>query len=99
VSAYRGPLLLTWDRRFNDADEPPALSAADFPGKRAEWKGKSPPIALFDVPATGGKTVKLCDFASAGHGGTPYRSWLDIGGVKATEFSRQNPLRTSSATR
>lgn len=94
VSAYRGPLLLTWDRRFNDADEPAALGASDFPGMRSEWKGKSPPVVVFDVPAAGGKTVRLCDFASAGHGGTPYRSWLTVGGVKTTEFSKSKPLRT-----
>lgn len=99
MSAYRGPLLLTWDRRFNDVDEPLPLIASDFPGKRAEWKGKTPPIVLFEVPVSGGRTVRLCDFASAGHGGTPYRSWLNIDGVKTTEFSKNNPLRTGRAAK
>ena len=96
VSAYRGPVLLAWDRRFNDtapADVPP-LSAGSFPGRAVGWEGSSKPILLLEVPAGSGKVVRLCDFASAGQAGSPYRSWLPIDGV-AAEFSRSNPLRSS----
>ena len=96
VSAYHGPVLLAWDRRFNDtapADVPP-LSAGSFPGRAVGWEGSSKPILLLEVPAGSGKVVRLCDFASAGQAGSPYRSWLPIDGV-AAEFSRSNPLRSS----
>ena len=96
VSAYRGPLLLTWDRRFNamDPDDLPTLDVADFPGMVAEWPGTRAPILLLDVTSRDGRTVRLCDFASAGQAGSPYRSWLEIVGVEPVEFSRDNPLRS-----
>jgi hypothetical protein len=96
VSAYRGPVLLTWDRRFNDTApaDVPAMSAEDFPGRVVSWDGSNRPILLVEVPAAGGKVVRLCDFASAGQAGSPYRSWLPVEGVTATEFSRANPLRS-----
>jgi DUF1680 family protein len=96
VSAFRGPLLLTWDRRFNDMDPAalPSLPIASFPGKLTEWKGPNKPILLLEVPAADGKVVRLCDFASAGQAGSPYRSWLTVSGIEPTEFSRGNPLRS-----
>lgn len=96
VSAFRGPILLTWDRRFNDTNPTviPAMSAEVLPGKLTEWKGSMPPILLLEIPTDKG-TVRLCDFASAGQAGSPYKSWLQIDRVSKTEFSRTNPLRTS----
>lgn len=95
VSVYRGPILLTWDRRFNDTSpaDVPALTADALPGRVAEWSGSNKPMLLLEVPA-GGRTVRLCDFATAGQAGSPYRSWLPIEGTPATEFSRTNPLRS-----
>jgi uncharacterized protein len=96
ASAYRGPVLLTWDRRFNDMDpaDLPPLDAASLPGKVVEWKGSLKPMLLLEVTARNGKAVRLCDFASAGQAGSPYRSWLDLGKVTPVEFSRGNPFRT-----
>jgi len=97
TSVYRGPMLLTWDRRFNIADTPDgvALRARDFPGKAIPWDGPRPPMLLFEVPGPNGTKVRLCDFASAGQGGSPYRSWLPVEGATSTPFSRENPLRSS----
>jgi DUF1680 family protein len=99
VSAYRGPLLLTYDRRFNTMDPrlAPALPAKAFPGQAAEWTGWGAPWLLLEVPAADGQAVRLCDFASAGQAGSPYRSWLPITGAVKTEFSRRNPLRAARA--
>jgi DUF1680 family protein len=96
VSAYRGPILLTWDRRFNETSpaDVPRLSADAFSGKLVEWKESLSPILLLELPSEKG-TVRLCDFASAGQAGSPYRSWLSIARVSKTEFSRANPLRSS----
>jgi hypothetical protein len=48
-----------------------------------------------EFTAADGKTLRLCDFASAGATGSPYRSWLPIKGAPAHNFSEQNPLGTS----
>lgn len=99
VSIYRGPLLLTYDRRFNemDPDKIPALDAAQMNHKTlapADWL---PPWLLVEFTAADGRAVRLCDFASAGVGGSPYRSWLEVNGVKDTPFAKDNPLRSGRA--
>ena len=99
TSAYRGPLLLTFDRRFNDIDTLDGLTlrALDIPGKVVEWKGPRDPILLLELLGSNGAKVRLCDFASAGQGGSPYRSWLPIEGATPTPFSPENPLRSGPA--
>lgn len=100
VSVYRGPTLLTYDRRFNkmDPDQVPPLNATDLAnGKLVEFDGWLSPILLMAFTATDGRAVRLCDFASAGIGGSPYRSWLHVNGTTPAAFSRANPLRLTSA--
>jgi hypothetical protein len=101
VSIYRGPILLTYDRRFNemDPDQVPSLDAAAFSGKTVTPADWLPPMLLVEFAATDGRLVRLCDFGSAGVGGSPYRSWLEVNNVPATEFSRSNPLRTGRIPR
>ncbi|HEY2952948.1 MAG TPA: beta-L-arabinofuranosidase domain-containing protein [Verrucomicrobiae bacterium] len=82
VSLYRGPLLLACDQRFNSFDETAFplfdlhrlkdVTLADSAEKGLVLR----PWLLLDVPASGGQTLHLCDFASAGATGTRYRSWL-----------------------
>jgi hypothetical protein len=98
TSVYRGPLLLTYDRRFNtlDPDEIPPLDAATMRGRNVPATDWLPPMLLMEFATTDGKTVRLCDFGSAGVGGSPYRSWLTIRNVTPTEFSRANPLRSAA---
>jgi hypothetical protein len=55
------------------------------------FDGWLPPAILLKFTAIDGRAVRLCDFASAGVGGSPYRSWLDVRGVATTTFSKQNP--------
>jgi DUF1680 family protein len=79
ISLYRGPLLLTYDRRFNamDPDDVPAIDAAQLGAERISWRGSWPePWLLVRVPTIDGRELLLCDFASAGSAGTPYRTWL-----------------------
>jgi len=80
VSLYRGPLLMAYDRRFNDLDpdDVPVLDAEELDGKSITWPGRIPPMLLQEFTAVDGKIPRLCDFGSAGEGGTPYRSWLRI---------------------
>jgi hypothetical protein len=87
VSLYRGPLLLAFDPRHNSFDEaglpPLALArlskARVVPPDRESRPAFAPtPWLLVDAPAADGKTVRLCDFASAGSTGRRYRSWLPV---------------------
>lgn len=95
ASIYRGPILLTFDRRFNELDAPdlPALDATRLDGALVETDHWQPPILLFEI-ATAAGPVRLCDFGSAGEGGSPYLSWLPVRNARPVEFSRTNPLRS-----
>ena len=99
TSLYRGPLLLTYDRRFNDfdPDDVPSLRAADLRLRPTRWTGPDPaPWLLVSCTGSGGRRVQLCDFASAGEAGSPYRTWLPVRGAgRARRFRRDNPLRTT----
>ncbi|MCX5658466.1 MAG: glycoside hydrolase family 127 protein [Planctomycetota bacterium] len=88
VSLYRGPILLAYDRRYNemDPDQLPALALDKLKARKVEWKHWLPPRLLLEFTAADGRKVRLCDFGSAGQGGTPYLSWLPYAG-KATERS------------
>ena len=85
-------MLLTYDRRLNavDPDEVPALDAAGLRGRLVEAEA----MVALDFTAADGSKLRLCDFASAGEGGSPYRSWLNVANAPQTPFSRENPLRS-----
>ena len=87
MSIYRGPLLVAYDQRLNDFDEPqmPVLSPAALAGARVSFPQPSPdderigqftPWLLVEIPSAGGKAMRLCDFATAGSTGCRYVSWL-----------------------
>ena len=80
TSLYRGPLLLTYDRRFNTLDpaDLPALDAHALAGTVVSRPYRLPPMLLMDFPTSDGQTLTLCDFGSAGEGGSPYQSWLPV---------------------
>ena len=86
TSIYRGPILLAYDRRYNDMDpdDLPALDARDCAFQRVEWSHWLPPAMLLEFTAVDGRKVRLCDFGSAGEAGTPYKSWLEVEHVDGT---------------
>jgi hypothetical protein len=100
VSVYRGPLLLAYDRRFNaiDPSDLPALDAKDLSGTPSAWQGAPSPLLLLEYSTPDGRKLRLCDFASAGADGSPYRSWLKVEHVAATAFRRSAPLRRGPAS-
>lgn len=57
-----------------------------------------PPIVMAEAATTAGKTVRLCDFATAGADGSRYRSWLRVENVAPTAFSHDHTFRTGTAT-
>ena len=93
VSLYRGPVLLTYDRRFNalDPHEIPVLDLLDLRLRAVEQKGA---WVAVDYKVNAGERLRLCDFASAGEGGAPYVSWLRAKNAQKTAFSQRNPLRS-----
>jgi len=96
VAIYRGPILLTYDRRFNTIDPGgiPALDARGLSGKIVTFNQWLPPMLLMEFNAVDGRALRLCDFGSAGIGGSPYRSWLDVNSCEKSEFTRSNPRRS-----
>ena len=88
VSIFRGPLLLAYDRRFNEMDpaELPTLDARKLHGQISSWTGRHPPFLLLDFATVDGRMLRLCDFASAGDGGAPYLSWLKVDGAAPALF-------------
>ncbi|HTL18189.1 MAG TPA: beta-L-arabinofuranosidase domain-containing protein [Patescibacteria group bacterium] len=96
VSIYRGPILLTYDRRFNsmDPEQIPTLDATHLSERMMQSTGLLQPMLLVEYAAVDGRKVALCDFASAGADGSPYRSWLLVKNAAASEFSVINPRRT-----
>jgi DUF1680 family protein len=72
----------------------PALDARRLDHTLVQWNEMLSPWLLFAFEAEDGQTVHLCDFASAGQAGTPYRSWLELShGPAPRAFSAENPLR------
>lgn len=96
VSVFRGPTLLTYDRRLNDMDpaDLPILDAKGLKGRLLVNDKSLPTNVLLEFKGEDGRKVRLCDFGSAGEGGTPYASWLKVANVEKTPFSRDNPLRS-----
>ncbi len=85
-------MLLTYDRRLNtvDPDEVPAFDSVGLRGNLVE----SEAMVAMDFIAVDGSTLRLCDFASTGEGGSPHCSWLRVVNAPQTPFSRENPLRS-----
>ncbi len=96
ASIYRGPLLLAYDRRFNtcDPDAVPTLDARSLTLSPASWEGWLPPHLLLAAIAADGSVLHLCDFAGAGQGGSPYRSWLPVVGAAPQPFAPDTPWRS-----
>ncbi|MFO0958980.1 MAG: hypothetical protein U0800_16395 [Isosphaeraceae bacterium] len=76
----------------------PVLDATKLSLAHSIWKGDHPPILLVDAVASDDRTVRLCDFASAGFDGSTYRTWLPVANAPNTPFRREAPGRTSPAS-
>ena len=96
ASIYRGPILMTYDRRLNtmDPDEIPVLNATAMKGRLISNKDSLPTVVRMEYTAPDGRKLQLCDFGSAGEGGSPYHSWLRVEQIEKTHFALDNPLRS-----
>jgi len=99
TSVYRGPLLLAYDRRFNalDPDDLTALDARDSGVAATSPEIGPAPFVLLEYETRDGRKLRLCDFASAGAEGSPYRSWLKVDHASPSPFRRSSPLRSGPA--
>ncbi len=61
-----------------DPEDVPTLNARRLAIEKVYWQHWLPPMLLLEFAAADGRKVRLCDFGSAGEGGTPYISWLDV---------------------
>lgn len=95
-SVYRGPILLTYDRRLNEMDPSavPRVDAKNLKGRLAPNQKSFPTIVVMEFALAGGQKLRLCDFASAGEAGSPYLSWLGVDHVAKSPFTPANPLRS-----
>ncbi len=82
---YRGPILLTYDRRLNTTAMKERL---------IDNEDNLPTVVLIEYTAPDGRKLWLCDFGSAGESGSPYRSWLPVEQINKTHFASDNPLRS-----
>lgn len=80
VSIFRGPILCTYDARFNDFDPEklPELDTASLKFERRKYDGELEPWLFGLLQDKTGATVTVCDFSSAGQTGNQYRSWLPL---------------------
>ena len=84
VSVFRGPILLTYDARFNKFDplQIPELEMASLLFERRKYTGSIDPWIYGILKDKTGANITVCDFSSAGQTGNQYRSWLPL--AKAT---------------
>ena len=94
TSIYRGPLLLAFDPVYNPTS---AGAIPQIDARNLTWELQSTPLnlkpwVLLKVRTTTGKDVVLCDFATAGAYGNPYRTWLPVLNVSPVPFDRSRPV-------
>jgi uncharacterized protein len=96
ISVYRGPLLLALDKLYNEAyaAKIPDLDATALCGTRETSSREYAPWVLFNLGP-----MRLCDFATAGAYGTPYRTWLPGHGLEPLPFDRQRPVWNNRPSR
>lgn len=74
----------------------PRLDAKMMKEQPVEWSDWLAPRLLLEFETIDGKKVRLCDFGSAGEGGSLYASWLPVENTpNSKNFSPLNPLRST----
>ncbi len=78
VSVFSGPLLMTYDARFNDfdLDRLPELDTSSLVFEKQTFDGAIEPWVYGRLKDKSGLKFNVCDFSSAGQLGNSYCSWL-----------------------
>ena len=93
ISIYRGPILCTYEARFNDGN-PDALPPIEWKGITVEprsLEGETHAWVLAEVTQGDRPSFKVCDFASAGLTGKRYRSWFATKDLPPSPFQLKKP--------
>lgn len=99
VSLYYGPLLLTFDQKYNtmDTDTIPVLDFNTLVYRKLDPpENRFPPIVYLEFSTPSGIPVRLCDFANAGASGTHYASWLPAANTPPAPFRLKTPANDAS---
>jgi DUF1680 family protein len=96
ISVYRGPLLLAFDTLYNETNlaKIPALDAAGIRATRQTSDHQFAPWVLLNLGS-----IRLCDFATAGAYGTPYKTWLPGQGLEPLPYDRHRPVWSNRPSR
>jgi DUF1680 family protein len=92
-SVYRGPVLLAFDPVYNSKGpgEIPQLDARSLDWELDNTSRSIQPWVLLRTRAVDGSEIRLCDFASAGAYGNPYKTWLRIRNVSPIRYDLNHP--------
>lgn len=84
TSIYYGPILLTYDQRFNKiiSKDIPELSMNKLKVESIKWEQEPKPWLVLKFKGNTATDLVLCDFASAGATGTYYESWIKVADLK-----------------
>jgi hypothetical protein len=88
TSMYWGPILLTYDMRFNEIDpgDLPPLDVKNLHLEIVPWHKNLPPWLLLKVKIDSNRSIFLCDFCNAGSTGSFYITWLNIEGLTNSKY-------------
>ena len=84
AAVYVGPLLLAYDERFNGTALLDTLEAHPLQGMKLtrveneNVPGSPEPVVLYRAEFADGSSAVLCDYATAGHAGTNFTTWLPV---------------------
>ena len=80
ISVFRGPILCTYDARYNDYDpaQLPEIDPVSLTFERLKFEGVVGPWVYGVLKDKNGVRINVCDFSSAGQTGNQYRSWLPL---------------------
>lgn len=103
AALYAGPLLMTFDPHYNSMDTtdvPPIdvskLQIEPATASNTQAPGSFSPIKMWKVATADGKSVVLCDFASAGAHGNDYAAWLPAINTDPTPPILSRPMSTQA---
>ncbi len=105
AAVYVGPILLAYDQRCNPDDafsplDPGALPSLDV-GRIALQPvegeaGRFPTLVEYEARGGDGRTMRLCDYATAGALGTAYRAWLPVTNALPAWLAPVHPTRDAA---
>jgi hypothetical protein len=97
TSTYRGPILLAYDPAFDSYENNtlPEFNAQNLEFQSVTSTRPIQPWMLIRFKGVNGQEVTLCDFASAGAYGNPYKTWMKVANIEPVHFNKEKPIWTN----